>query len=135
MKKISTLILGVLMLFSCGNANKNKNDKTQEMVGNDKDKHGCIASAGYTWSEINQDCIRVFEIGERLNAVEENETNSVFVIFNDEDSKLELFFLPESNASKILPIMEDGKYGSENYIFDKNEGTLAIDGAVKYKRL
>ena len=29
-------------------------------VGGDRDKHGCIGSAGYQWSEVQQDCIRVF---------------------------------------------------------------------------
>ena len=26
---------------------------TVHVVGGDKDKHGCIASAGYTWSEVH----------------------------------------------------------------------------------
>lgn len=31
------------------------------IVGNDKDEHGCIGSAGYTWCEAKQKCIRSFE--------------------------------------------------------------------------
>lgn len=34
---------------------------TVHVVGGDKDKHGCIASAGYTWSEAQKDCIRLWE--------------------------------------------------------------------------
>lgn len=34
---------------------------TVHVVGGDKDKHGCIASAGYTWSEVQKDCIRLWE--------------------------------------------------------------------------
>lgn len=38
------------------------NDSTiTTMAGNDKDEHGCIASAGYTWSEVQKiasDCGR-----------------------------------------------------------------------------
>jgi len=30
-------------------------------VGGDKDIHGCIGSAGYTWCEIKQKCLRVWE--------------------------------------------------------------------------
>lgn len=33
-------------------------------VGNDRDEHGCIASAGYVWSEVRKDCIRPFEEGD-----------------------------------------------------------------------
>lgn len=33
----------------------------QTMVGNDKDIHGCIASAGYVWNETSQKCERPWE--------------------------------------------------------------------------
>ena len=29
----------------------------RNIVGGDRDKHGCIGSAGYQWSEVQQDCI------------------------------------------------------------------------------
>ena len=35
------------------------------MPGSDRDAHGCIGSAGYIWSEVRQDCIRLFEQGIR----------------------------------------------------------------------
>jgi len=35
-------------------------------VGSDRDKHGCIHSAGYTWSEINKTCLRPFELNNQL---------------------------------------------------------------------
>jgi|GEM_PF-3310869 len=38
----------------------NKNDINQ-IVGGDKDSHGCIPSAGYTWCEEKQKCLRIWE--------------------------------------------------------------------------
>ena len=35
--------------------------------GADRDDHGCIASAGYTWSYALHDCIRVWEQGHILS--------------------------------------------------------------------
>jgi heat shock protein HslJ len=32
-----------------------------DLVGGDKDKHGCIGSAGYSWCETKQKCLRVWE--------------------------------------------------------------------------
>lgn len=32
-----------------------------QIVGNDKDIHGCIASAGYTWCESKNKCLRQWE--------------------------------------------------------------------------
>jgi predicted lipoprotein with Yx(FWY)xxD motif len=34
---------------------------TCQMVGNDSDSHGCKASAGYSWCEAKQKCIRAWE--------------------------------------------------------------------------
>jgi len=31
------------------------------MVGDDEDEHGCIGSAGYTWCEVKQKCLREWE--------------------------------------------------------------------------
>jgi len=33
----------------------------QNLVGGDKDKHGCIGSAGYSWCEVKNKCLRVWE--------------------------------------------------------------------------
>ncbi len=37
------------------------NTDQNPIVGNDKDAHGCIPSAGYTWCEVKQKCLRVWE--------------------------------------------------------------------------
>jgi hypothetical protein len=33
----------------------------QQLVGNDRDSHGCIPSAGYSWCDAKQKCLRVWE--------------------------------------------------------------------------
>lgn len=33
----------------------------EPIVGGDKDEHGCIGSAGYTWCESKQKCLRSWE--------------------------------------------------------------------------
>ena len=32
-----------------------------QLVGNDRDVHGCIGSAGYSWCEAKQKCLRIWE--------------------------------------------------------------------------
>ena len=56
----------------------------------DRDKHGCIGSAGYQWSEVQQDCIRVFEKGIRMKAVDGSQ--SAFIVFSPDSTQVELFF-------------------------------------------
>jgi hypothetical protein len=61
-----------------------------EKVGADRDEHGCIPSAGYTWSVLKKECVRTFEVGTRLNSIEDDSTSAI-VIFDEEGNKAELF--------------------------------------------
>lgn len=132
MRKIGILILGIVFLASCENLENNLKVITSNTVGNDKDEHGCIASAGYIWSEVNQSCIRLFEEAQVLSSVEENDDNVASLVFNDEKSKLEVF-LPDAESTVILSKFEDGKYGSEEIVYDESDSSLMINGVVKYK--
>jgi hypothetical protein len=40
---------------------KNQVATTTNIVGNDRDEHGCIGSAGYSWCEAKNKCARVWE--------------------------------------------------------------------------
>jgi len=67
---IPILCLFVLLLSGCAS-------KDTPIVGNDKDIHGCIGSAGYSWCDVKQKCLRSFEENcsvEINNTVEVNET-------------------------------------------------------------
>ncbi|MDD5040453.1 MAG: hypothetical protein PHY34_04880 [Patescibacteria group bacterium] len=34
---------------------------TNQLLGGDRDEHGCIGSAGYSWCEAKQKCLRTWE--------------------------------------------------------------------------
>lgn len=36
-------------------------EPTQELLGGDRDEYGCIGSAGYSWCESKQKCLRTWE--------------------------------------------------------------------------
>jgi len=80
------LIIPILLLVACGDAEVNNFEECVaagnpvmesypqqcrhgdqvyveviETVGGDKDEHGCIGSAGYTWCEAKQKCLRTWE--------------------------------------------------------------------------
>jgi len=40
---------------------------TNDLVGNDKDIHGCIGSAGYSWCVVKNKCLRIWEEKCELN--------------------------------------------------------------------
>lgn len=41
--------------------NSNKTTPTNNLIGGDKDAHGCIGSAGYSWCELKNKCLRIWE--------------------------------------------------------------------------
>ena len=106
-KAMSVCLVFTGALFaSCGSNSVKKvetAEKTEEtkMVGNDKDEHGCIASAGYTWCEVQKDCIRLWEKGVRMNAVNDA-GKTLFLVFSPDSTQVELFFSEEDTPNEIL---------------------------------
>lgn len=115
--KIITLLLAIGLFYSAFST-KPAGDKVNKQIGratvtadtvkpiltgSDRDLHGCIGSAGYTWSSIKKECIRLFEIGIRLNpaAAVANKTSSAFIIFDNDKLKAELF-VPGQPASSVI---------------------------------
>ncbi|MES2477934.1 MAG: hypothetical protein V4561_02525 [Bacteroidota bacterium] len=68
------------------------------ITGSDKDKKGCISSAGYQWSELKKECVRPFEFAVQLS----NQDNSLSagLLFNADSSRIEIF-CAESNGILI----------------------------------
>ncbi|MDD5651163.1 MAG: eight-cysteine-cluster domain-containing protein [Candidatus Nanoarchaeia archaeon] len=52
MKLQILLILSLLLIAGCSQ---------QKLIGGDKDEHGCLIAAGYSWCEVKQQCIRSWE--------------------------------------------------------------------------
>lgn len=108
---------------------------TPKMIGNDKDSHGCKASAGQTWSELKQNCIQVFNEGTRLNPIDfqkDEAVISVFLVFNGDQSKAEMFLSDKPNV--ILNKIQDGNFTAGKYVYNSSESTLYIDGKAVYKK-
>lgn len=99
------LLCAGALLASCGNSGAKKaeesSDKKETVAGGDKDEHGCIASAGYTWSEVQKDCIRLWEKGVRMKAVDDA-GKTMFLVFSPDSTQVELFFSEEGMPNEIL---------------------------------
>jgi hypothetical protein len=116
MKKIF-LFLIMASAISCGKKVSQENTSTtgttpkeqqkEAVVGGDSDSHGCKASAGYTWSTLKKECIRVFENSTKLNHAEDGKTYSTvsYVIFDGNKAEL---FLDTQKESIILERKSEG---------------------------
>ena len=49
----------------------------EQLVGNDEDEYGCKPSAGYSWCEIKQKCLRIWEEKCEEEVVKENVKEAV----------------------------------------------------------
>lgn len=115
------------------------------MVGGDQDAQGCKGSAGYQWSQVKKECIRVFETGIRLDpkAPFLDKTFSAFAVFKSEqDNAVAELFMPGSTGSILLNKAAeggDGAWKNDTYslrhingaytLKDKN-GVLLYQGAA-----
>ncbi|GHA95019.1 hypothetical protein GCM10009069_17520 [Algimonas arctica] len=60
-------------------------------TGGDRDSHGCIPSAGYTWSEALEECVRLFEVGIPLENMQDLESPSIAYLIVGSSDQIELF--------------------------------------------
>ena len=100
---ICTLLLGLTFIMSCtSKAPAPQEEKPANIVGGDRDDHGCIGSAGYKWSELLKDCIRPFERGIKLGtAADTTSTSATYLVFNNDSTRIEAF-VPGETVPPVL---------------------------------
>lgn len=121
-------------LAACAPKGEASEIPANEIVGNDRDAHNCIGSAGYSWSEVRQSCIRVWEDGVALeDRTVETPTSSAYIIAGADNENMELF-LP-IGGSVMLKSTSGGKLrqwqdGDEVYTLVED----AANGFVVYSK-
>ena len=95
--------------------------QTQPKAGADKDAHDCIASAGYTYSQLKKECIRTFEQKIQLKEIATKGNYTAAILFNKDQSKAEIF-LKEEKRSVILQLAAKGIWKNGNYTLTQNKG-------------
>jgi hypothetical protein len=116
-------------------ANKKIQPKDSTIVGADQDENGCLASAGYTWSKLNKECVRAFT-GIQLNPIEnaatEDATLCAYVLFNESADKAEVF-LPDEKSFILTRIAAGKPWVYEDYqLIPKNGYVLTKAGATVF---
>lgn len=116
-----------------------KTEKTPDVpiVGGDSDEHGCKGSAGYSWSVVKNECIRIFSDGVRLDpkAADLDKTLSAFVVFKSDtdDAQAELF-IPNVAKSVILTKEKKesaGTWKNANYVLTQWKGMYSLEDSHK----
>lgn len=137
MNRLLNCILVASVLFvSCQQNNKQTNQPQENVtVGGDKDTHGCIASAGYTWSTLKDSCVRPFE-QIQLDIVNNSDSyeTAAFLIIDEKKHAAEVF-LKESPQSIVLQHVGAYEYENQDYklMQDQHCWTLIKGDKTLYK--
>lgn len=151
MKNSLLFVVLVLSLVSCKKFDQDvepelikKQAFLDTIASADKDEDGCLASAGYVWSSLNKECIKIYESAITLypqtNQNNEDETKNAYIIFGENGGNEAEIFLPNQVKPLILIRPEEGqpwKFDDwqlipwKGFILKKGEDILfAGDGGV-----
>ena len=84
MKK--TMLITLILIFTCVACSsvETNNEVKPNTVGSDRDKYGCIASAGYQWCDSTKQCERPWELAKKEGF---NNNKESFAKFCDDKGK------------------------------------------------
>ena len=110
MKKTLALATSAMILTACSNAQPQAEMPT---VGGETDAHGCLPSAGQSYSYLKKACVQVFDVADIKLDDPANKTQAVYGILS-EDKQVEVFTsdLPENTILDVVKggyVSKDGK--------------------------
>lgn len=129
MKKLllQLICIPLLLLVSCKHSSL--------LLGAKKTLNKCNGTAGYQWSSLKKECIRVFEQPLQLKSIEIEPMESICaVIFDDANDQAEVFAASTVILAKISVDNFEGIVASTTYNLKKNNGRwqLLVDGNVTF---
>ena len=82
---------------------------SESSFGSDRDAHGCIGSAGYSWSALKQTCVQPWNAADiKLD----DPANSVYVVLSADKAQAEIF-AADVPQNTVLEAVKGG-YMSKN---------------------
>ena len=87
MKKTTYLLILLCSLLCTACVHSATKAALGKLVGSDRDEHGCIPSAGYTWSYALHDCVRLWEVGMRFDSGPQQ----IFLVYSADSTFAEIF--------------------------------------------
>lgn len=124
--KLKLSIISFMIIYASVGCNEIQ--KKTEKEGGDKDEHGCIGSAGATWSVIKNNCIQVFNEGTQFTAYGTNRDSmfTAYIILSDDKLKAEVF-LPSTylENSVILDVAKSDNKNSST-LFENSDKMLKV---------
>lgn len=108
------------------NTNAQKTENQQTVVGGDKDEYGCIGSAGYSWCELKNKCLRIWEEpclpDEEVRAVKDYLSKNISTLSPEKEVLGGKFYITNTRFNK-----------SGEIVADYEDGHIALQGTATYE--
>lgn len=145
---IVSLVISFLFLNACNDSAKTEpaeKDNIQTTLtadtlppkpGSDSDEHGCKPSAGYTWSVVRKNCIRLFETGIKMAPQDPSldKTTVAYLVFSDDKIRVEIFLPTQKKPVIIRKSSAEGepaKWANGPLTVSENDGVYTLDDEAK----
>lgn len=144
MKNLVYILVFLSLVTSCDFILKDTDDIPMEKeipeigIAIAKDKNGCIEEAGYKWSIIKDNCIRVVDEGFRLNPISDlsnlEPAISAYVILDEKKLQAEVFLQDLSHSIYFKRNSESEDFKEKDFTLSLKSGfTLSIKDSIAYK--
>jgi putative hemolysin len=110
---IIALAISLILISGC---------KSNQIIGGDKDAHGCLVAAGYSWCDAKQKCLRVWE--ENCTETNTQMANPASVYCKDNGGTLEI--INEAEGQRGICTLKNGIKCDEWAYFRGECGTSNI---------
>ncbi|MGH2553913.1 MAG: hypothetical protein ACRDEB_09355 [Chitinophagaceae bacterium] len=145
-------MISVMLLSGCNNSSRtdpaeNNNSLTiaRDTVPKIKtetvpDEHGCLTTTGETWSIVRKSCIRLADIGIKMEPQDPalDKTKVAFLVFTDDKLRVEIFLPTQKNTVIIRRSSaegEPGRWANGPLSLSESNGTYSLgdEGKLLYQ--
>lgn len=109
-KRITLSLLSTALIMGC------TSPSPMPLVGAERDEKGCIPSAGYTWSELKQQCVQPFSIADIRLTDPEDPNLTIYVFLAEEQGKAEVFSARYPH-NRLLEAVKGGYMAKDKSIY------------------
>jgi len=134
---LSLIVAGSYAYRQLGKSEKKENqDSGDELIGGQKDEHGCLVAAGYSWCEVKKKCLRTWEESCNVEPTE-SDIEAIKQAFIDKYNKsatevqIEVNQFDGNFARGSVKFAMNGEFGAGGIFLAYKEGSvwkLAFDG-------
>ena len=99
-----------------------------EIIGGQRDEHGCLGPAGYSWSPIKSECIRIWKTGTLIeDPGNPNGWAGSYVVFSKDAQKAELHLADIEGYPLLEKKGKEGIFENSRFRLSQRNGSWFLE--------